>query len=1034
MTRCNGRPYSRGGFGDVHQGTLLDGTKVALKCLRLYVNESESNDKVLKYAARELHTWSRCRHPNIVQLLGLAEFHDQIAMISPWMENGSVDRLNRNNNKIDRCRLCFEVARGLAYLHEINIVHGDLKGRNVLLSSNGEALLADFGNAVLVGGALLFTESTSARSGFSMRWAAPEQLLNEVAYSRQADVYSLGMTVLEIISRQLPYAEAKNEAAVMMTVLKLKHPRRPDKIPVESKQGNTLWALLKTCWSRDPEDRPEASYVASVIEMTKSEDLLVELPETSTGLSLPGSAQSSCVAETDRKQKTKEGQELQKKRPRSNTDEQMHISITHQHLISRATELLNHISPRKRQRLNNSPAEPTSEPKHGVNDVTCLLSEMRKLGIEASERAGLESLDQQVRDFQQKARGQLHKFGDSEDTALLAKFEELVAIGTSLHLRLDEMVELERLITRLQFFHGLRALNDSNPTLDQVEELISRGLAGGVSPDRQVMVELTRKATSGRLREGRALLILTQRSATKEDLDQLVASAEEVPSLPGILDKIENTLAKRREHEKMVWECLNPSRRGGVSVNDAVELATATLEVMLLPAAEEFHALSTEAQMREQMCANILTGRFQPRGNETVFDELRAMRAEDKSRFWRFRMPWSEEAIYQLAMHNDWISHLPWTRLGLSPLDLDSIVQDVTGNGDSECASPTNEACTCICLEPVAAVQSTQHDEVAQCDHCLASFHAKCVEGWCPFCDDRTWNRLMGEPPTFKPQHLYYQHENACELTEHYSPEFRALEVIRFYKGDYALAKPIVKFIKRLSQQRSPDPTAVPQIRHLIRRLYRIQVEISLRPEIFAYGLSLAHLHRRMTMRSRIKQLKPQKPKFVFMAEMDPEGLDGSRCLCGWDGWDGWDYLPTGCSKCKSVYHRKCIALSSTDQTPNPFVCPLCLLREGKSYEPAEVRVTYQDDDPEENAKYVDVKACLDSYSWRVIRHALPPPVRPTIIVELFLFVPGTGPNIEEPEPRSNSYRETSTGPWQHANKGSNNNEGFSSRGDSSYR
>ncbi|KAG8795456.1 hypothetical protein FRC12_014273 [Ceratobasidium sp. 428] len=80
--RCNDRPYSRGGFGDVYKGTLLDGTK---------------------YAARELHTWSRCQHPNVVKLLGLAEFHDQIAMVSPWMERGSVDHIIRSDNSIDRC-------------------------------------------------------------------------------------------------------------------------------------------------------------------------------------------------------------------------------------------------------------------------------------------------------------------------------------------------------------------------------------------------------------------------------------------------------------------------------------------------------------------------------------------------------------------------------------------------------------------------------------------------------------------------------------------------------------------------------------------------------------------------------------------------------------------------------------------------------------------------------------------------------------------------------------------------------------------
>jgi hypothetical protein len=58
----------------------------------------------------------------------------------------------------------------------------------------------------------------------------------------------------------------------------------------------------------------------------------------------------------------------------------------------------------------------------------------------------------------------------------------------------------------------------------------------------------------------------------------------------------------------------------------------------------------------------------------------------------------------------------------------------------------------------------------------------------------------------------------------------------------------------------------------------------------------------------------------------------------------------------------------------------------------------FLDDDPEESLKFVDVKACLDNYSWKVIRRALPPPVRTTITVQLLRFVPGTNPDVEDAE------------------------------------
>ncbi|KAG9121303.1 hypothetical protein FRC07_002781 [Ceratobasidium sp. 392] len=89
-------------------------------------------------------------------------------------------------------------------------------------------------------------------------------------------------TILETISCQLPYAEIKNEAAVVMAITKQQHPRRPEStIPTGSKRGDDLWSLLKQCWSWDPKDRPEALFVVRVIETINSEDLLAE-PEPNT--------------------------------------------------------------------------------------------------------------------------------------------------------------------------------------------------------------------------------------------------------------------------------------------------------------------------------------------------------------------------------------------------------------------------------------------------------------------------------------------------------------------------------------------------------------------------------------------------------------------------------------------------------------------------------------------------------------------------------------------------------------------------------
>ncbi|KAG8713021.1 hypothetical protein FRC09_019214 [Ceratobasidium sp. 395] len=105
LTTCSAHPISFGGFGDIYRCKLKDDMDVAIKTIRLYVDSSEQSQKHLKYAARELYTWSKCRHPNVQQLLGLVMFRDQIGMVAVWESNGDMPRYLQRNPDTDRCRM-----------------------------------------------------------------------------------------------------------------------------------------------------------------------------------------------------------------------------------------------------------------------------------------------------------------------------------------------------------------------------------------------------------------------------------------------------------------------------------------------------------------------------------------------------------------------------------------------------------------------------------------------------------------------------------------------------------------------------------------------------------------------------------------------------------------------------------------------------------------------------------------------------------------------------------------------------------------
>ncbi|CAE6410275.1 unnamed protein product [Rhizoctonia solani] len=194
VSRCTQYPVNNGGFGDIYEGKLRDGTKAAVKCLRIFESTTDKRTgENLKLAAREIYAWSRCEHENIVPFLGFTFFRGQIAMISPWMENGPLPQYIQRNKKADRFQLCTQITGGLKYLHNIQMVHGDLKGGNVLISSNGIAKLIDFGNTESNDRSLEFTP---AHITPTPRWAAPELLQETGAYSFAADIYALGMTFL----------------------------------------------------------------------------------------------------------------------------------------------------------------------------------------------------------------------------------------------------------------------------------------------------------------------------------------------------------------------------------------------------------------------------------------------------------------------------------------------------------------------------------------------------------------------------------------------------------------------------------------------------------------------------------------------------------------------------------------------------------------------------------------------------------------------------------------------------------------------
>ncbi|KAJ7442175.1 kinase-like domain-containing protein [Mycena galericulata] len=262
ITGVTGRgehPTCGGGFGDVYQATY-GGKSVALKHVRPFVQSSDVRRIRLKFCQEAL-VWRELHHPHILPFLGIdrESFSSSLCMISPWMRNGTVLHYLNNHGRGKVDKLLFEIAQGLEYLHSRNIVHGDLRGGNILINDDWSACLADFG----LSGSSYATPSmrSSTRAG-SLRWMAPElidpgRFGYKFARTAASDIYAFGCVCVELYTGQTPFSEL-SEPAALLKVVNGDRAGRPSGSPAMS---DVFWQCVTKYWAQNPATRPVAESI-----------------------------------------------------------------------------------------------------------------------------------------------------------------------------------------------------------------------------------------------------------------------------------------------------------------------------------------------------------------------------------------------------------------------------------------------------------------------------------------------------------------------------------------------------------------------------------------------------------------------------------------------------------------------------------------------------------------------------------------------------------------------------------------------------
>ncbi|OAY60609.1 serine/threonine-protein kinase STY13 [Manihot esculenta] len=258
-----GAAFAQGAFGKLYRGTY-NGEDVAIKILERPGNDPERAKFMEQQFQQEVMMLATLKHPNIVRFIGACRKPMVWCIVTEYAKGGSVRQfLMRRQNRAVPLKLAvkqaLDVARGMAYVHGLGLIHRDLKSDNLLIFGDKSIKIADFGVARIE----VQTEGMTPETG-TYRWMAPEMIQHR-PYTQKVDVYSFGIVLWELITGMLPFQNMTAVQAAFAVVNKGVRPVIPnDCLPA-------LGEIMTRCWDANPDVRPLFIEVVKMLENAETE-------------------------------------------------------------------------------------------------------------------------------------------------------------------------------------------------------------------------------------------------------------------------------------------------------------------------------------------------------------------------------------------------------------------------------------------------------------------------------------------------------------------------------------------------------------------------------------------------------------------------------------------------------------------------------------------------------------------------------------------------------------------------------------------